>query len=75
MKAKEGMRVMVRVMGYVIRVPGTITKVEPLVVEMESGRKEVLVEDYPAEITLDDGRKTEGLDCWWTPIEDTYMEE
>ena len=44
---------------------GTITTVESLVVE-ETGQ--VICPDYPSRIELDDGRVTEGMECWWSPI-------
>ena len=48
---------------------GTITKVEPLLLEDDvTGEQQVLCADYPSEITMDDGRKTEGMECWWHPI-------
>ena len=25
--------------------------------------------DYPSKIVLDDGRVTEGCECWWFPLE------
>lgn len=49
---------------------GTITKVEDLVIEFDDGSTEVWSHDYPSEITLDDGRKTEGLDCWWHEVKE-----
>ena len=44
---------------------GTITKIEPLDIEEEDGTVWRLLDNYTAEITLDDGRKTEGMECWW----------
>jgi hypothetical protein len=63
-KAKVGLRVHVfsgntqKDLGY-----GTITKVEPMEIE----RIGVLSKNYPSEITLDSGKKTEGIMCWWSP--------
>ena len=51
---------------------GTITKVEPLYMvndDDEPEYKELICEDYPSEITLDNGRITEGMECWWSPIQ------
>jgi hypothetical protein len=47
---------------------GTITKVEPLYMECEDGRIIKVLDEYTAEITLDNGKKTEGLKCWWYPL-------
>jgi len=64
-KAKVGMRVFVyspdqtRYLGQ-----GTITKVEPLIVDGE-----IFSKDYPAEIKLDNGTKRQGLTCWWVSID------
>lgn len=45
---------------------GTITKVEPLIIEET---KEVVSTDYPSQIKLDNGKITQGLECWWYPVE------
>jgi hypothetical protein len=64
---KEGMRVHVysadikKDLGV-----GTIEKVEPLRIE-ERGL--TITSTYPSRIVLDSGEVTEGLDCWWIPID------
>lgn len=65
--AKVGMRVDVftpKIRKYMGR--GTITKVED--VSFMLGDEEYPVKDYPLEIRLDNGRKTEGCKCWWFPV-------
>jgi len=49
---------------------GTITNVEPLIVE-ETGY--VLSEHFPT-ITLDDGRIVNGMECFWYPISEDHEE-
>jgi len=65
--AKVGMRVYA-VVDHDSDAPlyGTITSVEPLIVE-ETG--EVLSEHFPT-ITIDDGRIVNGMECFWYPLED-----
>lgn len=46
---------------------GTIDKIEPLECEGD-----LLTEEYPSVITLDSGKVTQGLECWWIPIEEAY---
>lgn len=46
---------------------GIIIKVERLEIE-ETG--EIIHNKYPSRIELDDGRVTEGLECWWYPIKE-----
>ena len=64
-KAKVGMKVHVftpdkkKYLGI-----GTITKVDDLIIE-ETG--EVLTHNYP-HIRLANGKKTEGLKCWWGKV-------
>lgn len=68
-RARVGMRVQVlsamknRNLGL-----GTITKIDELWVKHTDGEEELISENYPSEIILDDGRHTEGLKCWWYPI-------
>lgn len=47
-------------------VHGTITNVEPLILEETD---EVLSENFPT-ITLDDGRIVNGMECWWSPVDE-----
>uniref|UniRef100_A0A6M3X669 Uncharacterized protein n=1 Tax=viral metagenome TaxID=1070528 RepID=A0A6M3X669_9ZZZZ len=61
---KIGQRVQVFSNNYEELGYGTITSLDILVAD-ETG--EIISNDYP-EITLDDGRKFEGLNCWWYPI-------
>lgn len=76
--AVEGMEVMVtspnqkEFWGY-----GRITKVEPLYMINDDDEPEyriLLTDNYPSEIILEDGRKTEGLECWWSPIPDSQSQ-
>ena len=62
--AKIGMRILVsdcddELIGF-----GTITKVETHIISNTS-----IIIDYPSEITLDNGSITEGIECWWIPID------
>lgn len=66
MVAKVGMNVYVIVGDEDFQIHGTITNVEPLVVEETN---EVLSEYFPT-ITLDDGRVVNGLECWWVEVDD-----
>lgn len=50
---------------------GTITNVEPLILEETD---EVLSEHFPA-ITLDDGRIVNGMECWWSPVDGNKQSE
>ena len=63
--SKIGMRV-----GVVVEddtpIYGTITNVEPLLVE-ETGY--ILSEHFPT-IELDDGRIVNGMECYWYPVEE-----
>ena len=66
-RAEVGMRVYGQVEGDDDDgdpVYGTITNVEPLIVE-ETGY--VLSEHFPT-IKLDDGRTVNGMECWWSPV-------
>ena len=67
--AKVGMRVqVVSGMGRRNRGLGTVTKVEPLDIEWPDGSIDRVSDNYPLEITLDNGKHTEGARCWWYPI-------
>lgn len=50
---------------------GTITKVEPLILEETD---EVLSEHFPT-ITLDDGKIVNGMECWWSPANEEIQNE
>ena len=54
---------------------GTITRVVPFEIDLGDGKTEKLFEDYPEEITLDSGKKTEGMKCYWYPIEDASQQK
>lgn len=70
--AKEGMKVhVILVDGDDIAVYGTITKVEQLILEETD---EVLSEHFPT-ITLDDGRIVNGMECWWSPVDEEKQNE
>lgn len=71
-EAKEGMKVYVwSANNEVYWGQGTITKVEELYIvdDDDDDHKELLTDNYPSEITLPNGRTTEGLECWWIPVE------
>ena len=72
-EAKEGMNVYVwSANREVFLGRGTISKVEPLYMvnddDDEPEFKELIMDDYPSEINLEDGRTTEGMKCWWMPV-------
>lgn len=52
-------------------VHGTITNVEPLILEETD---EVLSEHFPT-ITLDDGKIVNGMECWWSPVDEDKQSE
>ena len=52
-------------------VHGTITNVEPLILEETD---EVLSEHFPT-ITLDDGKIVNGMECWWSPVDEEIQNE
>lgn len=62
--AEAGMRVSVIVVDDDVKVEGTITTVEPLIVEETCY---VLSEHFPT-IKLDDGRTVNGMECFWYPV-------
>lgn|GEM_PF-2845684 len=65
--AKEGMRVHVlspdRQQDWGL---GTITEVG----RFHLPEMEIEIENYPLAIELDDGSITEGMECWWIPVEE-----
>jgi hypothetical protein len=63
-KPTVGMKVQVILLDNEDNVKGTITKVEPLILEETD---EVLSEHFPT-ITLADGRIVNGMECWWYPV-------
>lgn len=70
-EAKEGMKVYVwSANREVFWGQGTIDKIEPLYIvdDEDEDYKELIMDDYPSEINLEDGRSTEGMKCWWLPI-------
>jgi hypothetical protein len=50
---------------------GTITKVEPIT---DGDTDKILMDDYPSEITLDNGTKTQGAECYWIAISELSPE-
>ncbi len=69
-QAEVGMRVQVlsarknRNLGL-----GTITEVEELWAKHVDGEEELISRYYPSKIVLDNGKHTEGMKCWWYPIQ------
>ncbi len=75
--AKEGMRVHVfspdqnEDWGH-----GTIEKVEVLVMFGEDNKTVTAMSgNYPSKIKLDSGKMTEGMECWWYPIDEKVKGE
>ena len=74
-QAREGMRVQIltadkkRNLGL-----GTITEVGDFWVQYPDGGEEKLTDNYPGKIILDNGRVTEGIKCWWYPINESQSE-
>ena len=70
-EAKEGMRVHVYLAGGGEDLgEGVIDKVETLEVE----EMDLIISAYPSRILLDSGDVTEGLKCWWIPLEEVEDE-